>query len=75
MCEGYATCLTPRSTTFGYTSRATFEDGLTVHEDGETTRTARLADTGEQIGRSHDAVKEAGAAHRRLQRSDINSCH
>ena len=39
-------------------ARATFEDGLTVHADGETTWAARLADVGEQIGRSHDAVKK-----------------
>ena len=39
-------------------ARATFEDGLTVHEDGETTRAARLADVGERIGRSLAAVRK-----------------
>ena len=49
-------------------ARATFNDGLTVLEDGAAARAGRLADAARRIGRTVDAVRK------RAQRIGAASC-
>ena len=60
-------------------ARATFNDGLTVLEDGAAVRAGRLADAARRIGRTVDAVRKRaqriGAASYPMHRSGCRNGH